>query len=470
MGKPQSTGNLVNAIAQDSSNNIGIGGAANASFKLQVTGSVNLEGNVTTTGAQFVQNGFYLTNANGGSAAGYTNMWGATDGIFFGLRNGTGGGKFIFQSATSYDYTFPAATGTLALTSNLSAYLPLTGGTLTGALSGTSAYFSSTLDVRGEIYVAYNATYGLRFYNDARSNWSSIGNTITGSAAANLVFKTGNGTALTLDNSGAATFSSSVTASGDISYYNGANLNAIITSGAAANGRMYIYSSASADIGFQAGGSSWFTNSLGVGTNSPSEKLHISSSASSTEIRIENSTTSAYIRSQTDNLNFYFNGAERMRITSGGDVLVGTTSNGNSSKLVLYGGASTNTLECVHTGTADTFNLIFTNGNGLVGSIRTSGSTTTYYTTSDYRLKQDFKDYDGLNLVSAIKTYDYEWKSDKTRMYGVVAHELQEVLPYAVAGEKDGELMQQIDYSKIVPLLVKAIQELNERIKQLENK
>ena len=145
MGKPQSTGNLVNAIAQDSSNNIGIGGAANASFKLQVTGSVNLEGNVTTTGAQFVQNGFYLTNANGGSAAGYTNMWGATDGIFFGLRNGTGGGKFIFQSATSYDYTFPAATGTLALTSNLSAYLPLTGGTLTGALSGTSATFSSSV-------------------------------------------------------------------------------------------------------------------------------------------------------------------------------------------------------------------------------------------------------------------------------------------------------------------------------------
>jgi hypothetical protein len=73
--------------------------------------------------------------------------------------------------------------------------------------------FSDTLDVRGEIYVAYNATYGLRFYNNARNNWSSIGNDITGSSAANLVFKTGGGTALTLDNSRAATFSSSVTAS-----------------------------------------------------------------------------------------------------------------------------------------------------------------------------------------------------------------------------------------------------------------
>jgi hypothetical protein len=64
---------------------------------------------------------------------------------------------------------------------------------------------------------------------------------------------------------------------------------------------------------------------LGVGTASPSEKLHIYSSASSTEIRIENSTTSAYIRSQTDNLNFYFNSAERMRIFSSGNVAVGTT-------------------------------------------------------------------------------------------------------------------------------------------------
>ena len=49
------------------------------------------------------------------------------------------------------------------------------------------------LDVRGEIAVAYNATYGLRFYNDARNNWSSIGNTITGSSSANLVFKDATG-------------------------------------------------------------------------------------------------------------------------------------------------------------------------------------------------------------------------------------------------------------------------------------
>jgi hypothetical protein len=55
-------------------------------------------------------------------------------------------------------------------------------------------------------------------------------------------------------------------------------------------------------------------------------------------------------------------------------------------------------------------------------------------------------------------------------MDGVIAHELQEVLPYAVQGEKDGKDMQGVDYSKIVPILVKAIQELKAEIDELKNK
>jgi hypothetical protein len=53
-------------------------------------------------------------------------------------------------------------------------------------------------------------------------------------------------------------------------------------------------------------------------------------------------------------------------------------------------------------------------------------------------------------------------------MYGVMAHELQEVIPYAVLGEKDAEEMQQVDYSKIVPVLIKAIQEQQAQIEQLK--
>ena len=55
-------------------------------------------------------------------------------------------------------------------------------------------------------------------------------------------------------------------------------------------------------------------------------------------------------------------------------------------------------------------------------------------------------------------------------MDGVLAHELQEVLPYAVSGLKDGETMQGVDYSKIVPVMLKAIQELSAEITILKNK
>jgi hypothetical protein len=107
-------------------------------LSINSNGAMTLSANVTTTGAQFVQNGFYLTNANGGALAGYTLMHGADDGINFALRNLTGGARFIFQSATSYNYTFPAATGTLALTSDLSGYVTIsTTQTITGAKTFT---------------------------------------------------------------------------------------------------------------------------------------------------------------------------------------------------------------------------------------------------------------------------------------------------------------------------------------------
>jgi hypothetical protein len=55
-------------------------------------------------------------------------------------------------------------------------------------------------------------------------------------------------------------------------------------------------------------------------------------------------------------------------------------------------------------------------------------------------------------------------------MDGVLAHELAEVLPYAVHGIKDGEQMQGVDYSKIVPVAIKAIQETDSKVVQLEKK
>jgi hypothetical protein len=100
---------------------------------------------------------------------------------------------------------------------------------------------------------------------------------------------------------------------------------------------------------------------------------------------------------------------------------------------------------------------------------------TFFNATSDYRLKEDLQEVKGLEKVQAMKVYDYKWKADESRMDGVLAHELAEVLPYAVTGEKDdldengNDKMQSVDYSKIVPVLIKAIQEQQEQIDSLKN-
>ena len=136
------------------------------------------------------------------------------------------------------------------------------------------------------------------------------------------------------------------------------------------------------------------------------------------------------------------------------------------------------------------------NPNGAVGKIQTSGSATLFTTSSDYRLKEDLKSFSGLEVISKIPVYDFKWKISDERGYGVMAHELQEVLPQAVGGDKDYEKdhvvkeakyddnhnlikeaeygkrpsYQTVDYSKIVPLLVKSIQELKAEIELLKSK
>jgi len=154
---------------------------------------------------------------------------------------------------------------------------------------------------------------------------------------------------------------------------------------------------------------------------------------------------------------------ESMRIIGTGQVGINTSTFDYGEKLSLYSTTSY-TLQSKRSGTGGEGHFVFSNGNGVVGTIFTSGTSTSYNTSSDYRLKEDLKEIKGLEKVSAIKVYDFKWKDNDSRMDGVIAHELAEVLPYAVNGEKDGEQMQGVDYSKIVPVLVKAIQEMNQTI------
>ena len=112
-----------------------------------------------------------------------------------------------------------------------------------------------------------------------------------------------------------------------------------------------------------------------------------------------------------------------------------------------------------------------------IGSINQSGTTGVLYNiTSDYRLKESVKPISGgLARVNALKPSVYNWKSDGSTGEGFLAHELAEVVPFAVSGEKDavnadGTIKSQgIDMSRIVPILVAAIQELTAEVNALKN-
>jgi len=139
--------------------------------------------------------------------------------------------------------------------------------------------------------------------------------------------------------------------------------------------------------------------------------------------------------------------------TSGGATVINVRNN--------YGGGNGTLIKFFRTSTSTSIGFISFNG---------AGDAVVYSTTSDYRLKEDLKSFNGLEIIDQIKTYNYQWKKSKSRGYGTLAHELQEVFPDAVTGEKDAEEMQGVDYSTLVPVLIKSIQELKKELEELKKK
>ena len=170
-------------------------------------------------------------------------------------------------------------------------------------------------------------------------------------------------------------------------------------------------------------------------------------------------------------LKFFANSAtERMRISTSGNLLVGTTAGSFGARITAQS-TSSYTFESRRTGTGSEGHVVFRNANGAVGSIFTNGTATAYNTSSDQRLKENITDADDAgSKVDAIQVRKFDWIADGSHQdYGMVAQELQSVAPEAVSAPEDPDEMMGVDYSKLVPMLVKEIQTLRNRVAQLEN-
>ena len=104
-------------------------------------------------------------------------------------------------------------------------------------------------------------------------------------------------------------------------------------------------------------------------------------------------------------------------------------------------------------------------------SVGTSLNSITYGGTSDYRLKENIVPMEkGLERVKKLKPVKFDWKEDGSSSEGFIAHEIQEAgWEVGVEGQKDGEEMQMVEYGKLTPLLVKAIQEQQTQIEALQS-
>ena len=244
------------------------------------------------------------------------------------------------------------------------------------------------------------------------------------------------------------------------------------------------------------------SQNVGVGIASPTARLHVYG-GSNNQFKVESSGAEAnftlagtsygqinnsvgdwYLTNDASaNMIFRTASTERMRITSAGTVLLGTTSTSSFDggfRAVPTGSGNSMQVIISNTGgglpflinRSDDGNIIdFRRAGSNVGTISVTTTNTAYNTSSDYRLKENIAPMTGaLAKITQLKPVTYTWKSTGKTSQGFIAHELQAVVPDCVTGEKDAvdeegnPVHQGVDTSYLVATLTSAIQELNAKV------
>ena len=244
-------------------------------------------------------------------------------------------------------------------------------------------------------------------------------------------------------------------------------------------------------------------NSVGIGTSSPSAKLHVDydvegfgnnidlkntnnssiySRGSAIGFEVSNGSETkyaAFIKGGRENTTsggyLYFENAdsswntpaEHIRITSAGKFVVGDTTALNGAGALgsfVFSGGQGVFISTVSQSTGEVMGFVHQK-TSVVGTIAIDSSSTTYNTSSDGRLKEITGDAKGLEIINKLNPVAFNWKVDNKSDEGLIAQEVLDIVPNAVSQRENG--YYQMDYSKLVTPLIKAIQEQQALIESL---
>jgi len=224
------------------------------------------------------------------------------------------------------------------------------------------------------------------------------------------------------------------------------------------------------------------TYDLGI-SSARFKNLYLNNVAYLQNIRGVNDTDSGIDVNGTNIVTFRTGGSERARVTSTGQLLVGQTTNQAHLNTATGDGLTITQSGEINQGTTGESMILNRRGSdgiitrfrregNSVGSINVTASGTTYNTTSDLRLKENIEPLVATDKLMAMNPVSYNWKADPDgpRSMGFIAQEMQEVMPEAVAVGDDEDAMMSMDYGRITPILVSALQDAHRKIEELEQR